>query len=163
MEAQEYARNALDMMTREIRNLGYFSGGAACVPVPILAASAITFQFVYDVDGDCLFNGTMATVGADENVSYALVGADITKSVNGGAAGILTAGNVTNLTFRYFGADGVEITVPANVPANAKRVSISLTVQSRSSDTPFGGGQLITMNSNVDLRNRCFPPPCVQM
>ena len=160
MEAQEYARAALDMMTREIRNAGFFSSGTTCTAVPILTATTTTFQFVYDVNSDCLFTGTMAAVGADENVTYAYNGTDITRSVNGGAAQSLTAGNVINPTsFTYFDAAGL----PTTVPANIKRVSISLTVQSRSTDAPFGGGQLITMTSNVDLRNRCVTSACAQM
>ena len=54
--AQEYARTALDMMVREIRNLGYFPAGAAC-PAPantsgFVTANAQSIQFVYDLN-DC--------------------------------------------------------------------------------------------------------------
>jgi type IV pilus assembly protein PilW len=163
MEAQEDARASLDMMVREIRNLGFFSSGATCTAVPILQANATTFQFVYDVDNNCTFTGTMAAVGADENVTYTLIGGNITRAVNGGTAQPLTAGNITNaVLFTYFDANGADLGV--NPPlANIKRVSITVSVQSRSTDAQFGGGQLITMTSNVDLRNRCIPAPCTQM
>ena len=165
MEAQEDARAALDMMTREIRNTAFFRTGTACTTVPantsgIIAATATNFQFVYDADG---LNGcadTMATVGADENVTYALTGGNITRAVNGGAAQPLTAGNVTNtIMFTYFDNAGIATTTLANI----KRVSITISVQSRSTDAQFGGGQTVTMTSNVDLRNRCIPAPCTQM
>jgi prepilin-type N-terminal cleavage/methylation domain-containing protein len=151
MEAQEDARAALDMMVREIRNLGFFSSGVTCTSVPILTATTTTFQFVYDVNGDCLYTGTVATVGADENVTYALTGGNITRAVNGGAAQPLTAGNVTNIIlFTYFDNAGIATTTLANI----KRVNITISVQSRSTDAQFGGLQTVTMNSNVDLRNR---------
>jgi len=162
MEAQEDARAALDMMAREIRNAGFFPVGACPESVNngLVAATPTTLQFVYDANG---LNGcadTMATVGADENVTYALTGGNITRAVNGGAAQPLTAGNVTNtIMFTYFDNAGIATTTLANI----KRVSITVSVRSRSTDAQFGGGQLITMTSNVDLRNRCIPGPCTQM
>jgi type IV pilus assembly protein PilW len=164
MEAQEDARAALDMMVREIRNLGFFSSGVACTATPILQANPTTFQFVYDVNGDCLYTGTMATVGADENVTYALTVANITRGVNNDPnPPPLTAGNITNaVLFTYFDANGADLGVSPPL-ATIKRVSITISVQSRSTDAQFGGGQLITMTSNVDLRNRCIPAPCTQM
>jgi prepilin-type N-terminal cleavage/methylation domain-containing protein len=173
MEAQEYARNALDMMTREIRNLGFFPTGAPCTDqvntagIVSVAAPATSIQFVYDyrgvnpadpADGDCNDAGENITYTYDANTL------DIVRTINdGNGPQTLTAGNVTAVAFRYFDTAGNEITIPANVPANARRISITLTVQSLSTDVQFGGGQTVTMDSNVDLRNRCFPPPCAQM
>jgi len=158
MEAQQDARAALDMMVREVRNLGFFPTLAPCtVPANnngIVAATATTLQFVYDANGDGSCAGTMAGAGADENVTYTLppplTTGDITRSVNGGVAQPLTAGNVTAATFSYFDGAGNVTTDPALI----RRVSITLTVQSRSPDVQFGGLIPITMNSNVDLRNR---------
>jgi prepilin-type N-terminal cleavage/methylation domain-containing protein len=160
MEAQEDARAALDMMVREVRNLGFFPSGTPC-PAPanttgIVAATATTLQFVYDANGDGSCAGTMATgAGADESVTYILpppltIG-DITRDINdGNGAQVLTAGNVTNAAFTYFDGAGAVTADPASI----RRVSITLTVQSRSTDVQFGGLIPITMNSNVDLRNR---------
>lgn len=170
MEAQEYARNALDMMTREIRNAGFFPNGACPQSVNngLVQATSTTLQIVYDADSNVNCTGTVATgQPADENVTYALAVGDITRTVTGATpqAAQLTSGtgNITNaVLFTYFDANGADLGV--NPPlATIKRVRVTITVQSRSTDTPFGGGQLITMNSNVDLRNRCFPLPCVQM
>jgi len=171
MEGIEYARVALDMMSRELRNAGFFRTGTACSTPANTSGiatgtvpSATTLRFVYDANGDGLCNGTLGgPAGADEDVTYTLTASDITRAVNGGTPQALTGGNVNQLQFRYFGGNGTEITNMANVPANAKRISISITVQSRSTDTQFGGGQTITMTSNVDLRNRCNPAPCTQM
>ena len=155
MEAQEYARASLDMMVRDVRNLGFFPALTPCIDVAntngIAAAAATTIQFVYDANGDGLCSGTMATAGADENVTYAYNGADITRAINdGNGPQILTAGNVTAFAITYLDAAGV---ATANL-ANIRSVSITLTVQSRSPDVQFGGLQTITMSSTVDLRNR---------
>ena len=156
MEAQEYARAALDIMVREVRNLGFFPAGTPC-PAPgntagIVTATATTFQFVYDANNDGSCAGTMATgAGADENITYAYNGTDITRDINdGNGAQILTAGNVTAFVITYLDAAGV---VTAN-PANIRSLSITLTVRARNPDAQFGGPQNITMNSNVNLRNR---------
>ena len=154
MEAQQYARSVLDLMVREIRNAGYFPVGA-CTTTPantngIIEASAQIFQSVYDADA---LNGCG---DPDENIRYVFTGGcavglgDITR--NGVA---LTDCNVQdNFSFTYYAKDSPTPMSPI-VLANIKRVTISLTVQSKGADTEFGGGQLnATMTSNVDLRNR---------
>jgi type IV pilus assembly protein PilW len=163
MEAQEDARAALDMMTREIRNAGFFPTGSTNTcpgTAGLVVATATILQLVYDADGSTDCTGTVATgKPADENVAYALTGGNITRAVNGGVAQPLTAGNVTNtVMFTYVDNAGAATTTLANI----KRVNITVSVQSRSTDAQFGGGQLITMTSNVDLRNRCFSS-CAQM
>ncbi len=158
MEAQQYARSVLDLMVREIRNVGYFPVGA-CSTTPansdgIITADAQSFQFVYDADAD------NDCAGPDENIAYAYAAAnkDITRAVDGGAAQVLTDGNATNLDLKYFQQDGTELTRPvtdSDLKKTIKRVLISITVQSKDTGTEFGGGQInATMTSNVDLRNR---------
>jgi type IV pilus assembly protein PilW len=152
MEAQEDARAALDMMVREVRNLGFFPTLTACTTVPannngIIAAAANNFQFVYDANGD----GDCADANPAENIIYSYTGTDITRDINdGNGPQILTAGNVTAAAFTYRDGAGAVTADPASI----RRVSITLTVQSRSTDVQFGGQQLIRMDSNVDLRNR---------
>ncbi|MGH7768878.1 MAG: hypothetical protein ACREQP_15640, partial [Candidatus Binatia bacterium] len=161
MEAQEQARAALDMMVREVRNLGFFPTQTPC-PAPantagMVAATATMIQIVYDANNDGLCTGTLATgATADEDVTYTINANDITRTINdGNGPQVLTAANVTNLAFSYFDNNGNVMPFPLNL-ANVKRIGVTLSVQSRSTDVQFGGQQIITMNSNVDLRNRCF-------
>ena len=175
MEAQEYARAALDMMVRETRNLGYFPNRTPCAAPAntkgIVAASAQSIHFVYDADG----NNDCAGAGEEITYSYDATALDISRTQNGGAAQTLTDGNVTTFQFVYYPKQTVGTLPPpycyaaagdlvvngvtcsgivtANL-ANIQRVSISLTVQSKSTDTQFGGQQTITMDSNANLRNR---------
>jgi len=148
MEAQEYARVALDMMVREIRNSGYFPNQTPCGGNPtngIAAFSINSIHFVYDytADGDC------ADPGEDITYTYDPVALNISRTDENGP-NTLTDGNITFFEFKYFDANGVETTVAANI----KRVSVQLTVRSKSTDTQFNGQQTITMNSAIDLRNR---------
>jgi len=177
--ATEDARAVLDMMVREIRNTGYNPrdtvNGASCAGTGnpagapgVVAANAQTLQFTLDADGD----GDCG--GPNEDITYNFAAGNITRAVNGGAAQNLTNGNATVLQFTYFpqnctnsfsnpvgtgaapcpGAAGGN----AGTLAAIQRVLITLTIQSTSPDTEFGGGQLsATMVSNVDLRNRGLP------
>lgn len=164
MEAQQYARAVLDLMVREIRNLGYFPTGVPCSPPSntngIVAASATSFRFVYDA------NGTNGCADSDEDINYAFTGQDITRN------GVpLTDGNATNLQLTYYpqqttGIAPAPFCASAGNPsgcsgnlatnlANIQKVSISLTIQSKSPDTEFGGGKLdAIMVSSANLRNR---------
>ena len=170
MEAQEYTRAALDIMVREMRNLGYFPNKVVC-PTPantngIVAAGAQSIHFVYDADG----NNDCAGAGEDITYSYDANSKNISRTANGAAPQDLTDGNVTAFQFVYYprqtGASspapycfaagnpsGCSGDLAANI-ANIQRVSIALTVKSKSTDTQFGGVQSLTVNSNVELRNR---------
>jgi prepilin-type N-terminal cleavage/methylation domain-containing protein len=171
MEAQEYARVSLDMMVREIRNLGYFPTRTACATPAntkgLVSATATSISFAYDADG----NGDCAGTGESVVYSYDSTAKDITRTANVGAAQTLTNGNVTAFQFTYYPRQ-TGAAVPAafcistgnpsgcgggNVSANlgsVQRVSVSLTVKLLKTDPNFGAQQAITMSSNANLRNR---------
>ena len=154
LEAQEYARSALDMMVREVRNAGYAPTGAACA---VVTADVQTLRFNYDA------NANGVCTDADEDITYTYDPAgcaagfgDVTRN---GAANPLTNCNVTSFDLRYFRQDGTELSRPviaADLP-NIQRAQITLTVQSLKADTEFGGQLNATMTSNADLRNRGLP------
>lgn len=180
LEAQEYARAALDMMVREIRNAGYnplgatlgaSCGGGIVAGAPgVITANATTFSFSYDFQG--IVGPPVAPDGncddTDELITYQFLApgpqncasgfGDITRTANG-TTEPLTNCNVptgsSNFSLSYFKQDGT----PATGLADIQRVLIELTVQSMNTEPGFGGGQLnATMTSNADLRNRGLPP-----
>jgi prepilin-type N-terminal cleavage/methylation domain-containing protein len=172
MEAQEYARVSLDMMVREIRNLGYFPTRVAC-PAPantngLVSATATSISFAYDADG----NGDCAGVGESVIYTYNANTLDISRTTtNPAATDTLTIGNVTAFQLLYYprqtgasapapycisagnpsGCSGLNVS--SNL-ASVQRVSVSLTVKLQKTDANVGAQQDITMNSNADLRNR---------
>lgn len=167
LEAQEYARAVLDMMVREIRNVGYLPVGA-CATTPantngIIAAESQRFQFVYDS------NAANGCGDADENIEYrfdttncpAGFGNIMRKTTVPASDQPLTDCNVptgaANLSFTYYPKDSTTAYATPVASANLgsiKRISISLTVRSKNPDAEFGGQLDATMTSNADLRNR---------
>ena len=163
LEAQQTARAALDFMVRELRNARYNPtgeedgddcGDEADGKPGIVTATATTLHFSYDSsdppDGDC------DDVG--ENVRYSIAGNDITRTADGKEEE-LTDGNVaTNgLTLAYFAEDNVtqldSFPLNATDRARIKRVSITITINSKNPTDKFGGALTAEMKTNVDLRN----------
>lgn len=172
-EAQEYARAALDMMVREIRNAGnnprQATSGANCAGTPtagvpnILTATSTSINFTYDYrssgstttpDGDC--------DDADEEITYAYqtpgpqnctagIG-DIVRTANGTTQPITNC-NVTAFSLAYYAIDS-STAMSSIVIANIQRIKVTLTVQSKNPDAVFGGQLVSTVYSNIDLRNR---------
>jgi len=167
LEAQEYARAALDMMVREIRNAGYFPTGASCLSpantTGIVTADSQSFQFVYDA------NALNGCADPNENITYAFAGCvigfgNITRKEGSNTAETLTDCNVltgtSNFSFSYYPINSTtaySTPVSSGNLANIQRVVISLTVQSKNTDTEFGGQINATVTSSVDLRNRGLP------
>ncbi len=169
MEAQEYARVSLDLMAREIRNLGYFPQVTACASPAntkgIVSATATSINFVYDADG----NGNCTGTGENVTYTYDSTTKNISRTADGSTQ-TLTNGNVTAFELRYYprqtsaaapapycssggSPSGCSGTLAASL-ASVQRVYISLTVKLAHTDTKVGGQHDVAMNSSVDLRNR---------
>ena len=165
MEAHEYALSVLDTMVREMRNTGFFPGGTSCANVAniagIVTATAQSFELVYDSNGD-------GTCEEDISFTYDSANKDILR--NGSA---LTNGNATTIQFTYY-PQQTSGTAPApfcfsagnpsgcsgNLSSNlsaVQKIMISITIQSKSTDTQYGGQSTITMSSSADLRNHGLP------
>jgi prepilin-type N-terminal cleavage/methylation domain-containing protein len=168
MEAEEYARVSLDMMAREIRNLGYFPKQTACTSPAntkgIVSASATSINFVYDAngDGDC--------ADASENVTYTYdpTTLNISRTADGSTQ-TLTNGNVEAFQLIYYprqtggtapapycfatgNPTGCSGTLSSSL-STVQRVYVSLTVKLQRTDTNVGGQHSVAMNSSVNLRN----------
>jgi len=172
MEAQQYTRSVLNLMVREIRNVGHFPLGACTAPNNtdgIIVANKDLFDFVTDTnaDSDC--------GDPDEHIIYrfdiagcaAGFGNITRQDVNGPnpAAQALTDCNVPvaagDSLFAYYQKDST--TAYATTPVasadlgNIQRLLITATVESKNPDSEFGGASTAVMKSNVDLRNRGLP------
>jgi prepilin-type N-terminal cleavage/methylation domain-containing protein len=177
MEAEEYGRVSLDMMAREIRNLGYFPTRTPCTTSPantsgIATATATSISFAYDANGD----GDCADTGENITYTYDPATLNISRTADGSTQ-TLTNGNVTAFELIYYpkqtGASapspycnsagspsGCSGNASANL-ANIQRVSVSLTVKLLKTDKSFDGSTAnaygqhdVAMSTNVDLRNR---------
>ncbi len=159
MEAHEYALTVLDTVAREIRNTGYFPKAPCNATGGVTAASATSFDLVYDKNGDGV------CVGDDEVVAFAYDSLSKNVTRNGVA---LSDGNVSAIGFVYYpqqtsGAAPSPYCVSSGVPAgcsgnlasnfaSVQKIAISITVEPKSTDSQFTGGP-VTMALTVDLRN----------
>jgi Tfp pilus assembly protein PilW len=162
MEAHEYALSVLDTIVREIRNTGYFpNNGTPCTNITntggIVAATEDSFRLVYDTNNDGV---------CDQDISFAYDASNRNILRNGTE---LTDGNATAIVFTYYpqqtsGTAPAPYCVATGVPAgcsgllssnlnNVQKVAVSVTVETKSKDTQFGGLSTLTMNSTADLRN----------
>lgn len=132
------ARAGFDLMTREMRNVGYDPRGTAAAGVTTWSADA--FGWTADLDAD----GTADGVG--ETVEYRL-GEDGTLIRREDGIDVPVAEHVTELRFAYF-ADAVE--TPATSSDEIELVAVRLAY-----DTPRGVASA-TLATRVALRNRIW-------
>jgi type II secretory pathway pseudopilin PulG len=96
VNAQEHARAALQLMTKELLMAGYDPTGNADAGIEV--AESDTVQFTMDTDGSQSFTGS-------ERIIYALDTTENQITRNGQPL----AENIEALTFTYFDSDGAEL------------------------------------------------------
>lgn len=145
-EVQASSRQALALMTTELRQAGADPGTPAAGIVAVVSADSHLVRVRADLNGD----GTIQTAEPSEDVTYHFVDTTgvVTRDPGTGPATILT--NVRALQFTYFDAASQPITpVPLNA-ANAARVAaIGLTVTTENRDSAP-----MTLATRISLRNR---------
>ncbi len=172
MEAQQYTRSVLNLMVREVRNLGHFPG-VECTTSPvhvngIIAANDDVFHFVTDANADDLCDDE------NENILYSID----TANCPTGFGNIMrqdfnatpsTAQALTDCNFPTAGSDPLFVYYPKDSTiayatpvgsvnlGNIQRLLVTTTVESKNQDSEFGGASTAVMKSNVDLRNRGLP------
>ena len=161
MEGNEYAMSVLDTIVREIRNTGYFPTNTACINIAnsggIVSADAQNFRLVYDANADGV---------CEEDVAFTYDSTNKNILRNGA---MITDGNATAVLFTYYpqktsgsapapycfslgSPSGCSGMLAANL-ASVQTVMVSITIQTKSPDTRYGGQSLITMSSSAALRN----------
>jgi prepilin-type N-terminal cleavage/methylation domain-containing protein len=130
-EAQQSARNAIDMMEREIRLAGFpktsYYDGALGYDAN---SNTIAKGFTTSNATDMIFEGDINEDGIVEVVEYNLSGSTLQRSAvakpGGGVAATPSfktlSENVRSLSFTYYDSAGSTTTVPANV----RRVQVDL-------------------------------------
>jgi len=167
MEAQQYTRSVVNLMVREIRNLGHFPG-VECTTVPahtngIIEAKADVFHFVTDANADDDCGDPNEVIIYRFDIANCPTGfGNITRQDGANAAQALTDCNVPvaggDPLFAYYAKDSTSaIANPCLNLGDIKRLRITATVESKNPDSEFGGASTAVMKSNVDLRNRGLP------
>src|SRR5512140_1116072 len=140
LDTQQSARNLMDLMTREIRLVGY---DPSC---------AKNFDSIAD-----------GAIGTGESVIYTYDSnlGTIQRSAGGTPVSLVEGMPGTALSFAYYDGTGTDLapsgTPPALTPAQrtaVRRVKITLMLQQPNPDPHSSSPMLSRLVSNVELRNR---------
>lgn len=143
---QSSSRQALALMTTEIRQAGADPSTPPAGIVGIVSADSQRVRLRADLNGD----GAIQTSEPSEDVTYAYSGAGrvVTRDPGAGPAAVLA--DVTAMRLTYFDDAGQAITPLPLSSANAARVkSIGLSITTEGRDT-----HPITLTTRISLRNR---------
>ena len=123
VDAQENARAALQLMTKELLMAGYDPSGKAGAGVEVADSDRVQFTMDINSDGDCEDSG--------ERIIYTLDTIDNQVERKSGRGTPVPIGeNIQSLSFTYFDSDGNQLTsVPLSNAdkANVTRVSVEVT------------------------------------
>jgi type IV pilus assembly protein PilW len=143
-EMQQNARAAIDLMSREIRMVGYDPDGD--LSANIITATAGTLSFSMDVDGG---GGVYAPVTVTYNLDT--TNRRITRTY-GGSGSQPMAENIDNLQFKYYDSSGTETAVVSKIC----QIQIDLTARTSRADPKYslnGGYRTCRLTSMVKARN----------
>ena len=157
-EAQQTARNVVDMMEREIRLAGF--------PKTTYYDSALGYNtnsntiatgFTTSNGTDMIFEGDINEDGIADVVEYNLNGTTLQRSTvakpGGGVAATPSfktlAENVRSLTFTYYNSSGITTTVPANV----RRVKVDLNLSTNRVDPDSRRLRTVSVSTMAFARN----------
>jgi len=157
-EAQQTARNVVDMMEREIRLAGF--------PKTTYYDSALGYNtnsntiatgFTTSNGTDMIFEGDINEDGIADVVEYNLNGTTLQRSTvakpGGGVAATPSfktlAENVRSLTFTYYNSSGVTTTVAANV----RRVKVDLNLSTNRVDPDSRRLRTVSVSTMAFARN----------
>src|SRR5512140_1432647 len=155
LDTQQSARNVMDLMTREIRLVGYDPSCAKSFD-GIADARPQLLQVQFDSNADC-------AIGTGESVIYTYDSTlgTIQRSAGDTPVSLVEGMPGTALSFAYYDGTGTDLapsgTPPALTPAQrtaVRRVKITLMLQQPNPDPHSSSPMLSRLVSNVELRNR---------
>ena len=157
-EAQETARNSVDMMAREIRLAGFPK--TTCYDSALgytTASSQVSAGFTTSNSSDMIFEGDINEDGVVDVVEYRLNGANLERSAvakpGGGVAATPSfktlAENVRTLSFTYQDSAGSATTTPANV----RTVQVNLNLSTNKVDPESRRLRTVAVNTTAIARN----------
>lgn len=145
-DVQAAARQAMALMTTEIRQAG---ADPSIPPVGVLAivsGDSVSVRVRSDLSGD----GVIQTTEPSEDVTYSYSSGTHVLSRNPGAGATAMVSDVSDMRLTYYAADGSMITalpLSATDAALVTSINVELTVTDDEA-------QPITLSTRVNLRNR---------
>jgi type II secretory pathway component PulJ len=157
-EAQQSARNAIDMMEREIRLAGFPKTSYYDTALGYtINSNTVAKGFTTSNATDMVFEGDINEDGIVEVVEYNLNGSTLQRSAvakpGGGVAATasfkILSENVRSLSFTYYDAAGTTTTVPANV----RRVQVDLNLSTNKVDPETRRLRTVSVSTMALARN----------
>lgn len=145
-EAQAASRQALALMTTELRQAGADPSSPPVGVVAIVSADSNSVRVRSDLNGD----GAIQTAEPSEDVTYTFVDSTdcLTRNPGSGAQVVLTGVSAMRLT--YYDENGAVLgPLPLSSGAAARVKSVGLDISTRRRDTTP-----LTLTTRVHLRNR---------
>lgn len=145
-EVQASGRQAVSLMTAELRQAGADPSTPPAGIVGIVSADSSSIRVRADLNGD----GTIQTAEPSEDVTYRYdaVAATVTRDPGTGAAPIVT--HVRDMNLSYFDSANQPLgPLPLNATLAARVKAIGLTIT-----TENGDSRPITFTTRITLRNR---------
>jgi hypothetical protein len=140
VEAQQFARAALERMARELREAGYDPTGAGLAAVVVAEPERVVFQ--RDLNGNGVVDPT------SERVTFVLrPGERILRREAGGGAQPLAEG-IQRFRLDYFDRAGAATTDPARV------ATVRMRVETLPPPRVLAAGAGVIMETEVAIRNR---------
>ncbi len=143
VDAQQTARMAMTMMTRELHMAGYS-------PVLGVSVTGVTYDPVrLRIRADLNGNGTTADVNEDITYSFDAPQRQLIRSSNGAQS---VFKNIQSFSVSYLNAAGAATTVSANI----RTVLVSITGRTDRPDPTYpvnSGYRMVTLQSRVTPRN----------
>lgn len=144
-EIQGDSRQALELMTSEIRQAGMDPSNPPAGITGIVAADSTVLHVRADLNG----NGVIQTTEPSEDVTYNYdpVQRVVTRDPGSGPATVLS--NVTNMRLTYFDNTNLPVTpLPLSATDAARVHSVGLTITCQNRDS-----QPLTLSTRITLRN----------
>lgn len=143
---QAASRQALSLMTTELRQAGADPRIPPAGIVGVMAADSTSVRIRADLNGD----GAITTAEPSEDVTFAWDPVAKTLTRNPGSGEVAALERVTSLRFRYFDAASQPMTflpLSAADRARVRTIAVTLTCEDR-------GSQPFTIDTRVTLRNQ---------
>jgi prepilin-type N-terminal cleavage/methylation domain-containing protein len=165
VDAQQTVRVAVERMSKEIREAGYYpqtpnTVPSTCTAVPCYgfdalgSATSSSITLLYDWNGDGTatsgkvndpFLCATGTACRGEQVTYTFSSGQLTRQEAGvDASPVVLASGISSLTFTYYAEDGTI----ATASSAARTVAVSVSAQTANQ------GTFVTMLDRIRLRNR---------
>lgn len=145
-DVQGACRQALSLMTTEVRQAGADPRIPPVGIVGIVYADSVTLHVRADNSGD----GVIQTVEPSEDITYGFVDSTNTLNRDSGTGAVAVMTNVTAMTLTYFDATNTPLPalpLSAGDAALVQSVGVSITAQE-------GDARPFTVSTRISLRNR---------